>query len=61
MKVKGPGKLRFSTRNTALSTRQYSATRAMSGNRAEKRVSLLPSMRRRRSMARAERIEQANA
>ena len=55
-KVNGPGRLRFRIRKTALSTRQYSATWAMFS-----KTTLLPRMRRSRSMAFGERSEQPKA
>ena len=60
-KVYGPGSERLRMRNAALSTRQYAAASAISANTAEKVVSLLPLMRRMRSIALGERIEQPNA
>ena len=60
-KVNGPGRLRFRIRKTALSTRQYSATWAMFSKTTVNFSSLLPRMRRSRSMAFGERSEQPKA
>ena len=59
--VKGPGRFRFRIRNAVLSTRQYSATWAISPKTTEKASASLPFIRRRRSMALGEWSEQPKA
>ena len=60
-KVNGPGRFRFRIRNTALSTRQYSATWAIFSKTTVNAAEPLPLMRRSLSIAFAERSEQPKA
>ena len=61
MKVNGPGRLRFSSLKTVLSTLAYAATTLRSGQMIEKSGPVLPVIARIRSMALVLFSEQPNA